>query len=72
MKSKVLSATVCNSINDAIRALNHALNSLLSLHQAGADVKDCVVAVTEALEKLEDLIPEETPGSSESANLASD
>jgi hypothetical protein len=56
----MLSETECSSMNEAIRALDQALNFLLSLHRVGSDVQTCVVGVTEALEKLEDLLPEET------------
>ena len=55
------SASECTSISEAVQVLNQALDSLLSLHREGVEVQPCVLAVTEALEKLEDLLPEEFP-----------
>ena len=66
------SGTECDSINEAVQALNQALQSLLSLHRAGAEVQDCVVAVTEALEKLEDLLPDCIPEPSQNTNLSAE
>jgi hypothetical protein len=66
----MLSDRECNSISEAIKSLNQALNSLLSCHRAGIDVQDCIVAVTQVLESLEDLVPEEPVESKETASEA--
>jgi len=67
---QMLSDTECNSINEAIESLSQALNSLVSRQRAGIELGHYVIAVTEALEKLEDLLPEEILEAKETEILA--
>ena len=55
----MLSVTESNSVQRAVEELTQALYSLLARHRAGNCVQLEVVGLSEALEKLEDLIPTE-------------
>ena len=52
----MLSEAESNSIHETIETLNRGLASLLSRHRDGVDLQAEVVALSEALEKLEDLV----------------